>query len=135
MADDPKLNTFRRLNRFLLWLVTFELGYFILCGLICLLVWLLIGVFKAPIFERGLAGDINKIIGIALVVPFQISYCLNLFGAFYGLILVLRNNAKESSFVDWTGYIFNWVYVVTTSWLQFLLFMQAAFSVVGRMID
>src|SRR5574342_204512 len=104
---------YARLDRLLLYLLTAELGYFILLMIAGVIVTVLV-------YATNFAPDLLSKYRTAIlwpVAPYLLTLPLNLFGGFAGGVLNIRSHHEG---YPGTGHLLNWIFLATTSWL-FLL--------------
>ena len=100
------------LDRFLLYLLAGELGYFILLMLAGVVVSILVfTVDFAPDFYSNETSILWPVLIYIVALP------VNLFGGFAGIILSIRTNHQG---YPGTGHLLNWIFIATTSWLFIL---------------
>jgi hypothetical protein len=113
--DDKKKklqDNYSRLDRFLLILLSIELGYYILLIFAGLIVTILVKI-------NNFASDFsNNELNIFIpVLFFIIALPLNMFGGLASIILNLKINHQG---YPGTGHLLNWIFLLTTSWLFIL---------------
>jgi len=100
--------SYLRLDRFLLYLLMAELGYFILlifAGLVAAIFEFLIGLPSLYMFSTSILWP---------VLPFIIALPLNVLGGLLSIVLNIRT--KHEGFPG-TGHLLNWIFLMTTGWL------------------
>ena len=100
--------SYLRLDRFLLYLLMAELGYFILlifAGLVAAIFEFLIGLPSLYMFSTSILWP---------VLPFIIALPLNVLGGLLSIVLNIR--IKHEGFPG-TGHLLNWIFLMTTGWL------------------
>lgn len=97
----------QRLDRFLLWLLTIEMGFVLLLGLLLAMAAGLDATDDH--YLRQASGAIVDVLPfLALFV--LVGYLANLGGAFWGLVLRLRHPQDPAAFPG-SGHLFNWIYL------------------------
>ena len=100
---------YMRLDKFLLYLLTAELGYFILLMLAGIVVTALVyAIDFAPKFYKYATSILWPVLIYILALP------LNMLGGFASLVLNIRTNQQG---YPGTGHLLNWVFLATTAWL------------------
>ncbi len=109
---DKNRQRYARLDRFLLYLLAAELGYFIflMVGGVVLTVL----TFVADFF-LSLDGYVTSILWP--VLPYIIALPLNMLGGFASLVLYIRTDDRG---YPGTGHLLNWIFLMTTGWLFIL---------------
>lgn len=97
----------QRLDRFLLWLLTIEIGLVLLLGVL-LAIAAGLNATRDYYLEQGGNAIIEVLpfLGLFLLV----GYLVNLACAFWGLVLRLRDPQPSRDFPG-TGHLFNWIYL------------------------
>ena len=112
IAQDELLNRqkrYARLDRFLLYLLTAELGYFILLMVGGIIITFLVYVMDFfPYFYDYATSILWPVAIYILALP------LNMVGGFLSIILNIRSNHQG---YPGTGHLLNWVFLMTTGWL------------------
>lgn len=112
IAQDKHLNRekrYARLDRLLLYLLTAELGYFILLMVGGIVVTFFVYVMDFFPFSYDYATRILWPVAIyILALP------LNMVGGFLSILLNIRSNHQG---YPGTGHLLNWVFLMTTGWL------------------
>jgi hypothetical protein len=115
MEDDyptqPKkeLIWYMRLDRFLLYLLTIELGYFILLMLAGVVLAILIYTID---FAPRVSGYETSILWPVLL--YILALPLNMLGGFASIVLNIRTNHQG---YPGTGHLLNWIFLMATGWL------------------
>jgi hypothetical protein len=113
-----------RLDRFLLYLITGELGYLILLLIAGIVITVLVYFFdftgKLHLYDTDILWPVLLYI---LALP------LNLFGGFAGLVINIRMNLKGH---PGNGHLLNWIYIATTGWLFILALVFLLPDFAGR---
>ncbi len=101
-----------RLDRFLLYLLAGELGYFILLMLGGVVISILVYATDfAPDFYNYQTSVLWPVLIYILALP------INLLGGFAGIVLSIRTNHQG---YPGTGHMLNWIFIATTAWLFIL---------------
>ena len=117
MEDDiqsqpGKIHTwYMQLDRFLLYLLSAELGYFILLMLAGVVLAVLVYAIDVP--------EIGNYATIILwpVLPYMVALPLNMLGGLASLVLTIRT--KHHGYPG-TGHLLNWIFLINTGWLFIL---------------
>jgi hypothetical protein len=101
---------YARLDRFLLYLLTAELGYFILLIFAAVVVAILVyAVDFAPHLPRNYETSI-----LWPVLIYILALPLNMLGGLASIVLNVRTNHQG---YPGTGHLLNWIFLMTTGWL------------------
>jgi hypothetical protein len=112
---------FRKLDRFLLYLLIGEFGYFVLLLLVG------VGIAIRTLTLTGVAARHNLSLVTSLVpwtvlLPYSVAALANSVGGFASALLYLRNGGEG---YPGTGNLLNWIFLISNSWI---------FIIVGFMI-
>lgn len=100
---------YARLDKFLLYLLTAELGYFMLLMFAAIVRTLLFYMMDPALdFYTYQASILWPVLAYILALP------LNMLGGFAGIVLNIRINYQG---YPGTGHLLNWIFLVTTGWL------------------
>jgi hypothetical protein len=113
-SDQPGSVWYARLDRFLLYLLAIELGYFVLmmlAGIIMALV-AFAGFDLDLQLGRYVTGTLWPVLLYILALP------LNMLGGFAGIVLNIRT--KHVGYPG-TGHLLNWIFLMTTAWIFIVL--------------
>jgi hypothetical protein len=103
---------YTRLDRFLLYLIAGELGYFMLLMLGGVVVAILVFTVKfSPNFNQYHTSILWPVLIYIVALPF------NMLGGFAGIILNICANHQG---YPGTGHLLNWIFLATTGWLFIL---------------
>lgn len=103
---------YARLDKFLLYLLAGELGYFILLMFTGVVVTVLILTIDfSPDFYRYETAILWPVLIYIIALP------INLFCGFTGILLSIRTNHRG---YPGTGHLLNWIFIATTGWLFIL---------------
>ena len=103
---------YARLDRFLLYLIAGELGYFMLLMLAGVVVAILVYTVNfAPDFYQYQSRILWPVLIYIAALP------LNMLSGFAGIILSIRTNHQG---YPGTGHLLNWIFLATTGWLFIL---------------
>ncbi len=107
-------NIYKRTDRALLWLLTGELGYFILLiilGIVTAIIALL------DLSPYGIYLFTGSVLNWAIILPYSIALIGNVAGGFSGALLYTIT--KQEGYPG-TGHLLNWIFLMSTGWV-FLL--------------
>jgi hypothetical protein len=112
---DPKIQIFEKLDRFLFYLLTAELGYMIF------LIGLFLGFRLYDIINHSTLTHSQFFSSMLLLSPFLLSLSLNLLGGFTGCILHIQINHKG---YPGTGHLINWIFSVSMAWWILIILIE-----------
>ena len=106
---------YARLDRFLLYLMTAELSYFVLLMLAGFIIIVLVLVAHlSPRFINDPLGGLLPVLLYIVALP------VNLIAGLAGLVLNIRTRHQG---YPGTGHLLNWIFIVATAWLFILAFI------------
>jgi hypothetical protein len=114
---------YTRLDKYLLYLLAAELGYFILLMVAGVLVTILVNAIDfAPNFFDNPISIFLPVLVYIIALPF------NMLGGFASIVLNIRSNHQG---YPGTGHLLNWVFLMTTGWL-FIAALVFMFPITAR---
>jgi hypothetical protein len=122
MKQDKDDIRYWRIDRFLLYLLAGELGYFILL-IIAGLVFMIL-TWSTDI--NLLTVNPNTIIWLILI--YVVALPVNLYGAFSSLVFTIRTKQKG---YPGTGNLLNWIYILNTSWMFIFIILVLIPGIAG----
>ncbi|MFC1976089.1 hypothetical protein ACFLXQ_06805 [Chloroflexota bacterium] len=112
-----------RLDKFLLYLLAVELGYFIFLMLAGVIVTVLVYLLDfAPDYYKYETSILWPVLVYIFALP------LNMLGGFASIVLNIRTNHQG---YPGTGHLLNWIFLMTTGWL-FMVALVFMFPLMAR---
>lgn len=115
---------YKKLNKGLLYLLSGELGYFILMIIIVIIFSLI------PQSSSSYSGSVLGVNSLFpwVVIPLFFGFAGNLFGGVASLYLTIK---KDPEGFPGTGHFLNWMFIMTTCWI-FMMMLVLVSPSIGR---
>ena len=119
-----------RLNRILIRYLTIEVGYLILVGLTCLVLWLCLDSVKQLLKSHDVSWySVRDKIALGMSLPMLVAYFGNLVGALLSLIMFWTARPADLRFGELVGHVLN--FVLVASWGVVYLLLVVILSMEG----